>query len=181
MPSLFDPIKLGAIDAPNRVLMAPLTRGRATREHVPTELMQTYYAQRAAAGLIITRGDRDQPPGPGLALCAGHLDRRSRSRAGSRSPRRCTRPAGGSSPSSGIWAGVVHPSFLGGAAPVSASATTAPYKAHTYEGRQPYDEARRARASTRFRDLIGDYERAAGQCDARPASTASRSMPPTAI
>src|SRR6476661_3498916 len=54
MPSLFDPIKLGAIEAPNRVLMAPLTRGRATREHVPTALMATYYAQRAAAGLIIT-------------------------------------------------------------------------------------------------------------------------------
>ena len=40
MPSLFDPIKLGAIEAPNRILMAPLTRGRATRDHVPTPLMQ---------------------------------------------------------------------------------------------------------------------------------------------
>jgi N-ethylmaleimide reductase len=40
MPSLFDPIKLGAALCPNRVIMAPLTRGRATREHVPTELMQ---------------------------------------------------------------------------------------------------------------------------------------------
>jgi 2,4-dienoyl-CoA reductase-like NADH-dependent reductase (Old Yellow Enzyme family) len=48
MPSLFEPIKLGATLCPNRVIMAPLTRGRATREHVPTELMSTYYAQRPA-------------------------------------------------------------------------------------------------------------------------------------
>ena len=54
MPSLFDPIKLGAVEAPNRILMAPLTRGRSTREHVPTALMQTYYSQRAGAGLILT-------------------------------------------------------------------------------------------------------------------------------
>ena len=54
MPTLFDPIRLGAIDAPNRILMAPLTRGRATRDHVPTPIMAEYYAQRATAGLIIT-------------------------------------------------------------------------------------------------------------------------------
>jgi N-ethylmaleimide reductase len=54
MPSLFDPIQLGAIAAPNRILMAPLTRGRATRDHVPTDMMVEYYRQRAGAGLIIT-------------------------------------------------------------------------------------------------------------------------------
>ncbi len=54
MPGLFDPIRLGAIAAPNRIIMAPLTRGRATREHVPTPLMAEYYAQRAGAGLIIS-------------------------------------------------------------------------------------------------------------------------------
>ncbi|MBW6524283.1 alkene reductase [Sphingomonas sp. RHCKR47] len=54
MPSLFDPIKLGAIDAPNRILMAPLTRSRATKDHTPTDLMIEYYRQRASAGLIIS-------------------------------------------------------------------------------------------------------------------------------
>ena len=39
MPSLFDPVRFGAIDLPNRILMAPLTRGRATREAVPTPVM----------------------------------------------------------------------------------------------------------------------------------------------
>jgi N-ethylmaleimide reductase len=56
MPSLFDPIAFGAIDARNRIVMAPLTRGRATAEHVPTPIMVDYYRQRAGAGLIITEG-----------------------------------------------------------------------------------------------------------------------------
>ena len=54
MSNLFDPIQLGAVHAPNRILMAPLTRARATRAHVPTPIMAEYYAQRAAAGLIIS-------------------------------------------------------------------------------------------------------------------------------
>ncbi|HEU0134814.1 MAG TPA: alkene reductase, partial [Allosphingosinicella sp.] len=45
MPTLFEPIQLGATLCPNRIVMAPLTRGRATREHVPTELMTEYYRQ----------------------------------------------------------------------------------------------------------------------------------------
>lgn len=56
MPTLFDPIQLGDIHAANRILMAPLTRGRATAGHVPTELMIDYYRQRAGAGLIISEG-----------------------------------------------------------------------------------------------------------------------------
>ena len=39
MPSLFDPIQLGDIPAANRILMSPLTRGRATDDHVPTAMM----------------------------------------------------------------------------------------------------------------------------------------------
>ncbi|WP_426255478.1 alkene reductase [Sphingomonas sp. DC2300-3] len=56
MPSLFDPIQLGDIDAANRIFMSPLTRGRSTDGHVPTEIMIDYYRQRASAGLIITEG-----------------------------------------------------------------------------------------------------------------------------
>ena len=54
MTTLFDPIQLGAITAPNRILMAPLTRGRNTRDHAPTALMVDCYRQRASAGLIIS-------------------------------------------------------------------------------------------------------------------------------
>jgi N-ethylmaleimide reductase len=50
---LFEPLKLGAITLPNRILMAPLTRCRAAENHIPSDLMATYYAQRVSAGLII--------------------------------------------------------------------------------------------------------------------------------
>lgn len=51
--ALFAPLRLGALDLPNRILMAPLTRCRAEEGHVPGPLMAQYYAQRASAGLII--------------------------------------------------------------------------------------------------------------------------------
>ncbi|MEF8704494.1 MAG: alkene reductase [Candidatus Accumulibacter sp. UW26] len=53
MTPLFSPLEFGAIKAPNRIFMAPLTRCRADAEHVPTALMREYYAQRASAGLLI--------------------------------------------------------------------------------------------------------------------------------
>jgi 2,4-dienoyl-CoA reductase-like NADH-dependent reductase (Old Yellow Enzyme family) len=54
MPSLFDPVSLGAIEMPNRVVMAPMTRARAGEERLANPLMGRYYAQRASAGLIVT-------------------------------------------------------------------------------------------------------------------------------
>ncbi|MBF0341670.1 MAG: alkene reductase [Magnetococcales bacterium] len=53
MITLFDPLSLGALTLPNRILMAPLTRCRAEAGHVPGEMVAEYYAQRASAGLII--------------------------------------------------------------------------------------------------------------------------------
>jgi 2,4-dienoyl-CoA reductase-like NADH-dependent reductase (Old Yellow Enzyme family) len=52
---LFTPIQMGAFTLPNRMVMAPMTRLRATNA-IPTPLMAEYYAQRASAGLIITEG-----------------------------------------------------------------------------------------------------------------------------
>jgi len=159
MPSLFDPIKLGAIDAPNRVLMAPLTRGRSTREHVPTALMQTYYAQRAGAGLIIGEATGISRQGLGWPYAPGLWTEAQVE--GWKPVTEAVHEAGGRIFAQ-LWhmGRVVHPSFLGGAAPVSSSATTAPYKAHTYDGRQPYAEARALRLDE-IPELIGDYERAA--------------------
>lgn len=51
---LFEPLQLGSLTIPNRMLMAPLTRTRAGMEHLPNALMAEYYAQRASAGLIIS-------------------------------------------------------------------------------------------------------------------------------
>jgi N-ethylmaleimide reductase len=159
MPSLFDPIKLGALDCPNRILMAPLTRGRATREHVPTDLMKTYYSQRAGAGLILTEATGISRQGLGWPYAPGLWT--DAQVEGWKPVVAAVHEAGGRIFAQ-LWhmGRVVHSSFLGGAQPVSASATLAPAKAHTYDGRQPYDEARALRLDE-IPGVIGDYVRAA--------------------
>ena len=71
MASLLDPIQIGDIHLPNRVIMAPLTRLRGTPEHIPTPLMVEYYTQRAGAGLIISEGIPVMPQGVGYASVPG--------------------------------------------------------------------------------------------------------------
>jgi N-ethylmaleimide reductase len=51
---LFDPLQVGALTLPNRIILAPLTRARAGTEHIPNALMAEYYGQRASGGLLIT-------------------------------------------------------------------------------------------------------------------------------
>lgn len=68
---LFDGYKLGDLDLENRIVMAPMTRCRATADHVPTDLMAAYYAQRAKAGLIITEGVSPSINGTGYARIPG--------------------------------------------------------------------------------------------------------------
>jgi 2,4-dienoyl-CoA reductase-like NADH-dependent reductase (Old Yellow Enzyme family) len=68
---LFDPLKVGEIVLPNRIVMAPLTRLRGTAEHLPTELMPKYYAQRASAGLIVSEGIPIDPMGVGYPHVPG--------------------------------------------------------------------------------------------------------------
>ncbi len=71
MPSLFDPLKLGDLTLPNRIIMAPLTRARAGAERVPNALMAEYYVQRAEAGLIISEATSVTPMGVGYADTPG--------------------------------------------------------------------------------------------------------------
>ncbi|TCB69523.1 alkene reductase [Acinetobacter sp. ANC 4216] len=54
MTDFSTPIQFGELKLKNRVVMAPLTRSRATADRVPTAMMAEYYAQRASAGLIIS-------------------------------------------------------------------------------------------------------------------------------
>ena len=77
MPSLFDPIQLGALALPSRVIMAPLTRGRATRDHVPTPIMAEYYAPARQRRADHQRGDRHQPARHWLAIRPRYLERRA--------------------------------------------------------------------------------------------------------
>ncbi|HRC39289.1 MAG TPA: alkene reductase [Rubrivivax sp.] len=69
MTTLFDPLRAGDIDLATRIVMAPLTRNRASPGQVPNELMREYYAQRAdpatGAGLLITEATQVCPEGQG--------------------------------------------------------------------------------------------------------------------
>ena len=71
MPTLFDPLKLGAVTLKNRIVMAPLTRSRAVEDRVPNALMAEYYAQRADAGLILSEATAVTPMGVGYADTPG--------------------------------------------------------------------------------------------------------------
>ncbi|MFO1491079.1 MAG: alkene reductase [Kiritimatiellia bacterium] len=68
---LFTPFNLRGLELKNRIVMAPMTRCRATADHVPTDLIATYYVQRASAGLIITEGVAPSPDGTGYARIPG--------------------------------------------------------------------------------------------------------------
>ncbi len=68
---LFDSFHLGDIPLANRVVMAPMTRNRATADHIPTPMMAEYYAQRASIGLIVTEGVGPSPDGTGYARIPG--------------------------------------------------------------------------------------------------------------
>jgi len=159
MPSLFDPIKLGATLCPNRIVMAPLTRGRATKEHVPTEIMRTYYSQRAGAGLIVTEATGISRQGLGWPYAPGIW---SPEQVAAWMPVvEAVHEAGGRIFCQ-LWhmGRLVHPSFLDGEQPVSSSVTTARHKAHTYDGRQPYAAAR-ALSAEEIAQTVDDYVRAA--------------------
>ena len=72
MSTLFDPITVGALDLPNRIVMAPLTRARAIGgDRVPNALMAQYYVQRASAGLILSEATAVTPQGVGYADTPG--------------------------------------------------------------------------------------------------------------
>ena len=65
MATLFDPLQLGELSLPNRIIMSPLTRCRASEGRVPNVLMAAYYTQRATAGLIISEATSVTPMGVG--------------------------------------------------------------------------------------------------------------------
>ena len=71
MTNLFEPLRVGDLTLPNRVVMAPLTRLRAGSTHTPNALMAEYYGQRASAGLLITEGVPVTPQGVGYAGVPG--------------------------------------------------------------------------------------------------------------
>ena len=69
--AVLSPYKLGDLELPNRIVMAPLTRNRAAEDGVPTPLMAEYYAQRSSAGLIISEATQISAQGQGYARTPG--------------------------------------------------------------------------------------------------------------
>jgi len=158
MAALFEPLGLGAIELPNRLVMAPLTRARAGREGVPNELMALYYAQRASAGLIISEATGISREGLGWPNAPG-LWNDEQVAGWSRVTEAVHRNGGRIVAQLWHMGRVVHPS-VSGMEPVSSSATRAPDFAHTYEGKKPYVEARAA-GDDDIRRIVADYARAA--------------------
>ena len=160
MATLFDPIQLGDIAAPNRILMAPLTRGRSTGVHVPISALKAeYYAQRAGAGLIIAEATGISQEGSGWPAAPGIW---SDEQVEAWKPVTDAVHEAGGRIILQLWhmGRLVHPDFLGGQPPVSASATTAPGDAHTVSGKKPYERARALELGEIPR-VIGDYVHAA--------------------
>ena len=160
--NLFTPLKLGANEAKNRIFMAPLTRGRAAEPmFVPNDLMAKYYAQRAGAGLILTEATGINREGLGWPSAPGIW---SDEQAEAWKATTSAVHAAGGLIFCQLWhmGRIVHPYFLDGEKPVSASATTAPGHAHTPEGVKPYEEARPLRLDEIPR-VIEDYRNAAEQ------------------
>ena len=68
MKQSFTPVRVGRSTLPNRLVMAPMTRSRATFDGTPGELAAEYYAQRAGVGLIVTEGTQPSDDGQGYLL-----------------------------------------------------------------------------------------------------------------
>jgi 2,4-dienoyl-CoA reductase-like NADH-dependent reductase (Old Yellow Enzyme family) len=152
---LFQPIQLGAIECPNRILMAPLTRGRSDAGSVPNAMMTEYYRQRAGAGLIISEATGISVEGLGWPAAPGAWN--AAQTDGWKGVTETVHRAGGRIVLQ-LWhmGRLVHPDFLGGEAPVSASVTTAPDFAHTPLGRKPFEPARAATQDDIHR-IVDDY------------------------
>ena len=125
MTTLFDPITVGDLELPNRIIMAPLTRARAIGgERVPNALMAQYYVQRASAGLILSEATAVMAQGVGYADTPGIWS--DEQVAGWKVVTDAVHKAGGRIMLQ-LWhvGRISDPIFLGGAAPVAPSAVAA--------------------------------------------------------
>ncbi|MBR7801434.1 alkene reductase [Undibacterium fentianense] len=130
---LFTTLKAGALELPNRILMAPLTRTRAGFEHLPNALMAEYYAQRASAGLIITECTMVMP---GTSAFAAEPGIYSQEQIDAWKQVTAAVHAKGGKIVMQIWhAGrAAHPDLNQGASTVSASAVAIDGEIHTPQG-----------------------------------------------
>ncbi|PZD73793.1 N-ethylmaleimide reductase [Acaryochloris thomasi RCC1774] len=136
--TLFQPLQLGAINLENRIIMAPLTRGRAGVERIPNELMVEYYQQRTSAGLIISEATQISEAAAGWAETPGiYSDAQVK---GWQAITNAVHQRGGKIVLQ-LWhtGRASHPDFQpGGIRPISASEITPLGEVHTPLGKKPY-------------------------------------------
>lgn len=139
MSDLFEETTLGDLVMPNRIVMAPMTRSRATADGMPTDLMAEYYAQRAGAGLIISEGVHPTQVGQGFLNTPGLHTHEQAQRW--RSVTDAVHRAGGRIVVQLMHAGRIgHPSLYPSAhRSVAPSAIAAAGRCFTPAGMQPYE------------------------------------------
>ncbi|MEI7445038.1 MAG: alkene reductase [Burkholderiales bacterium] len=160
-PTLFTPIRIGALDCPNRVLMAPLTRCRADADTLaPRALNAEYYAQRASAGLIVSEATQVEPRGLGYMRTPGCYSNAQRD--GWKLVADAVHAKGGRIVAQMWHVGAVsHPDLQpGGLLPVSSSEYTAVGTIHGPQGKKDRVPAR-ALATEEVRAMVGTYRNAA--------------------
>ncbi len=138
---LFTPVQLGAIEASNRIVMAPMTRCRAAADGVPTPIMTEYYSQRASAGLIVTEATWVCPEGIGYSSTPGLY---TKAQANGWKPITEAVHKLGGRIFAQLWhvGRISHPLFQGGKLPVSPSAVKPAGDCYTPEGPRPFEVPR---------------------------------------
>ena len=157
---LFEPLRVGAMEIPNRLFMAPLTRCRAEAGHVPGELMAEYYAQRATAGLIIAEATMAMEGNSAFYAEPGIYNEAQV--AGWRAVTDAVHGAGGRIFLQ-IWHGgrACHPLFNNGAQPVAPSARAITgEEVDTPEGKKPYAVPREL-ADDELPGIVAGFKKAA--------------------
>lgn len=159
MPSLFDPLKIGDLTLPNRIVMAPLTRSRSGSERTPGPLVAAYYAQRASAGLIISEATSVTPMGVGYADTPGIWSEAQVE--GWKLTTEAVHRAGGLIFMQ-LWhvGRISHSMFLDGRAPVSASSVQPKGHVSLVRPEQPYPTPRELSLSE-IADVVEAYRNGA--------------------
>ena len=157
--TLHTPLQLGPIELTNRIIMAPLTRGRAGASRIPNKLMATYYTQRASAGLMITEATAVSAEGYGWVGAPAIYSEEQQK--GWQQVTDSVHRAGGRIFLQ-LWhmGRVSHPDFLGGELPVGPSPIAAEGMAVTPAGKKPYVVPRQLTPEDMAR-TIKDYRDAA--------------------
>ncbi|MDT0449659.1 alkene reductase [Streptomyces hesseae] len=157
-PALFQPTRLGPLQLPNRLVMAPLTRNRAGADGVPGALMATYYAQRASAGLIIAEGTTPNAVGRTYPnIPAIHSEAHV---AGWRRVTDAVRSAGGTMFLQLQHGGRVGHPLNSGLMPLAPSPVPLPETIHTPDGRRPSVVPREMTVQD-IRSTVADFAQAA--------------------